>query len=92
MEILSIKKYNKHGIPDTVTQLVKNTEKLLDSSLTKFIDGITPVKCNYYTVDHLASITGIGDKTTMGPYSGATKYKVIKNYVGYSYPDEKILL
>ncbi len=90
MDIKSIRHYGKNvGLPEVVTRITKNTEEYLDSSLTKFINDVSPVICNYYTRDELASVTSIGDKTSFGPYSGATKYKVIKGYVAYSYPDEK---
>ena len=90
MEIKSIRKYgNNVALPEVVTQITKKTESYLDSSLTKFIDNISPVITNYYTRDELASVTSVGDNTSFGPYSGATKYKVIKDYIVYGYPEEK---
>lgn len=74
---------------DAVQNVIKNTEKILDSSLTQFIDGITPITVLYYSQDYLNSTAGVGDRSSLGPYSGATKYKAIKNYIGYGYPDEK---
>lgn len=89
MEIKNINGRNYNSIPTGVNTMIKKTEKFLDSSLTKFIDNITPIIMDYYAYDELASVTGVGDKTTYGPYSGATKYKVIKDYVGYGYVEER---
>lgn len=92
MEIKSLKTINGKdysSISNNVNTMIKKTEKFLDSSLTKFIDNITPIMMDYYAYDELASVTGVGDKTTFGPYSGATKYKVIKDYVGYGYTEER---
>nr|DAY42353.1 MAG TPA: hypothetical protein [Caudoviricetes sp.] len=89
MEIKNINGRNYNSIPTDVNTMIKKTEKFLDSSLTKFIDNITPIIMDYYAYDELASVTGVGDKTTYGPYSGATKYKVIKDYVGYGYTEER---
>ena len=89
MEIKNINGRNYNSIPTGINTMIKKTEKFLDSSLTKFIDNITPIIMDYYAYDELASVTGVGDKTTYGPYSGATKYKVIKDYVGYGYVEER---
>lgn len=89
MEIKNINGRNYSSIPSNVNTMIKKTEKFLDSSLTKFIDNITPIVMDYYAYDELASVTGVGDRTTFGPYSGATKYKVIKDYVGYGYTEER---
>lgn len=89
MEIKNINGRNYSSIPTGVNDMIKKTEKFLDSSLTKFIDNITPIIMDYYAYDELSSVTGVGDKTTFGPYSGATKYKVIKDYVGYGYTEER---
>lgn len=89
MEIKNINGRDYSSIPTSVHSMIKNTEKILDGSLTRFIDGATPIIMNYYSYDNLASVTGVGDKSTHGPYSGATKYKLIKDYIGYGYVDEK---
>lgn len=89
MEIKNINGRDYTSIPTSVHAMIKNTEKILDSSLTRFIDGATPIMMEYYTIDNLASVTGVGDRTTNGPYDGATKYKLIKDYIGYGYVDEK---
>ena len=68
--------------------IIKNTERYLDSSAVQFIDA-TPIICDYYSTDKLASVVSTGDKTTLGAFSGATKYKYIKDMVIYGYPEEK---
>ena len=68
--------------------IIKNTERYLDSSAVQFIEA-TPIICDYYSVDKLASVVSTGDKTTFGAFSGATKYKYIKDMVIYGYPEEK---
>ena len=89
MEIKSINGRGYTPMAKSVNTMIKKTEKFLDTSLTRFVDGSTPIIMNYYSQDHLASVTGVGDKTTFGPYSGATKYKVVKDFIGYGYTDEK---
>lgn len=89
MEIKFIKNVKDRDLSVPAHNIIKNTEKMLDTSVVKFIDSATPTITNYYSVDSLASVTGIGDKTTLGPYSGATKYKLIKDFVVYGYSEEK---
>ena len=52
--------------------IIKNTERYLDSSAVQFIEA-TPIICDYYSTDKLASVVSTGDKTTLGAFSGATK-------------------
>lgn len=85
MEIKNIKYDNR---AKTTTALIKNTERILDTSVTQFIEG-TPIECNYYSIDYEASSTGIGFGDDAGPFSGARKYNLIKNYIMYGYNEVK---
>lgn len=88
MEIKGLKR--KHNnISNSVNTMVKKVEGFLDTPLTQFIEGASPIVMDYYAYDNLASVVGIGDKLTKGPYSGATKYKYIKDYIGYGYVEER---
>lgn len=86
MEIKGVK-YSTLG--NTATSLLKNTERILDSSVTQFIDGATPIVCNYYSIDTNMSTTGIGFKDDAGAFSGARKYKFIRDYIMYGYNEVK---
>lgn len=89
MEIKNIKGRGYTNMSTSVNKMIKRTEQFLDSSLTKFVNDVTPIIMDYYSYDELSSTTGIGDKTTLGPYSGATKYRLIKDYIGYGYIEER---
>lgn len=89
MEIKGFRGRTLNPIPTSVNTMIKKAEGFLDTPLVQLIDGATPIIMDYYSYDKLASVTGVGDKLTKGPYSGATKYKYIKDYVGYGYSDER---
>lgn len=80
-EIKNIK-YNSRA--KTTTSLVKNAERVYDTSVTQFINA-TPIECNYYSYDNNMSTVGVGFKDDDGPMSGARKYNFIKDYVMYGF-------
>lgn len=86
-EIKNIR-YNNRAA--TVTAIIKNAERVLDSSITQFVEG-TPIECNYYSYDNDLSTVGVGFLDDDGPFSGARKYNFIKDYIMYGYNDVKEL-
>ena len=86
MEIKSIKNLSGSRA-QSVTNIVQNFEKKLDSKVTEFVEN-TPIECNYYSIDKTVSTTGPGFNDNAGYYSGAVKYNLIKNFVIYGYDDE----
>lgn len=84
--IKSISSSNNRG--ENVAGIINNLDKKLDTSVTQFVDG-TPTLCNYYAIDKELSTTGVGFNDNAGAYSGAVKYKLIKNFTIYGYEDEK---
>ena len=87
MEIKTIKSFSSDRAKN-VAGIIKNLDKKLDTSVTQFVDG-TPTLCNYYAIDKEKSTTGVGFNDNAGAYSGAVKYKLIKNFTLYGYEDEK---
>lgn len=85
MEIKSTKISNR---AQTATSIIKNTERVLNSSVTQFIDG-TPIECNYYSRDYEASSVGLGYRDNSNHFDGGVKYKFIKNYIMYGYNEVK---
>lgn len=73
-----------------VADIIKNTENILDTSVTQFLDA-TPMICDYLAIDKEATTSNIGTNDDAGPYSGARKYKLIENYVMYGHIDEKAI-
>ena len=71
-----------------VADIIRNTENVLDSSVTQFLDA-TPILCNYLAIDKEATTSNIGTRDDAGAYAGARKYKLIENYVMYGHVDEK---
>ena len=80
-EIKNIR-YNNRA--KSTTGIIKNAERVLDTSVTQFIKG-TPIECDYYSYDQDASSVGIGFKDDNGPFSGARKYNLIKDYIMYGF-------
>lgn len=80
-EIKNIK-YNNRA--QSATGILKNAERVLDSSVTQFIKG-TPIECDYYSYDKDASSIGVGFHDDNGPFSGARKYNYIKGYIMYGF-------
>lgn len=87
MEIKTIKTYSDNR-SENVAGIINNLDKKLDTSVTQFVDG-TPTLCNYYSVDKEVSTTGVGYMDNSGAFSGAVKYKLIKNFTIYGYDEEK---
>ena len=87
MEIKTIKSFSSNR-GENVAGIINNLDKKLDTSITQFVDG-TPTLCNYYAIDKELSTTGVGFNDNAGAYSGAVKYKLIKNFTIYGYEDEK---
>lgn len=85
MEIHSTK-YNSRA--QTATTIIKNSERILDSSAVQFIEG-TPIECNYYCIDTDASTTGRGFRDVDTRLGGAIKYNFIRNYVLYGFNEVK---
>ena len=71
-----------------VADIIRNTENVLDSSVTQFLDA-TPILCNYLAIDKEATTSNIVTRDDAGAYAGARKYKLIENYVMYGHVDEK---
>ena len=69
MEIHSTK-YNSRA--QTATTIIKNSERILDSSAVQFIEG-TPIECNYYCIDTDASTAGRGFRDVDTRLGGAIK-------------------
>lgn len=86
MEIKSIKNLSGNRA-QSVTNIIQNFEKKLDSRVTEFLDS-TPIECNYYSIDKISSTTGPGYNDNSGFYSGAVKYNLIKGFIMYGYDDE----
>ena len=86
MEIKSIKNLSGNRA-QSVTNIIQNFEKKLDSRVTEFLDN-TPIECNYYSIDKISSTTGPGYNDNSGYYSGAVKYNLIKGFIMYGYDDE----
>ena len=85
MEIHSTK-YNNRA--QTATTIIKNAERVLDSSAVQFIDA-TPIECNYYSIDTDASSVGRGFRDIDTRLGGAIKYNFIKNYILYGFNEVK---
>ena len=60
-----------------VADIIRNTENVLDSSVTQFLDA-TPILCNYLAIDKEATTSNIGTRDDAGAYAGARKYKLIE--------------
>ena len=71
-----------------VADIIRNTENILDTSVTQFLDA-TPILCNYLAIDKEATTSNVGTRDDAGAYAGARKYKLIDNYVMYGHVDEK---
>lgn len=84
-EIKNIR-YNNRA--QSTTGILKNAERVLDTSVTQFIKG-TPIECDYYSYDSNASSVGVGFRDDDGPFSGARKYNYIKDYIMYGFNSVK---
>lgn len=85
---MEIKRVNKTGLGRAATDLIKSNERVFNSSAVQFLEA-TPIECNYYSIDYDRSTVGIGFKDDAGPFSGARKYKFIKDYIMYGYNESK---
>lgn len=72
----------------TTTKITKETENILNTSAVQFLES-TPIIVDYYQYDVDKSTVGVGFRDTGGPFSGATKYKYIKDYIMYGFNDMK---
>lgn len=87
MEIKSIRSISGNSRAKSVTGIIKNTEKLLDSNISQFVEG-TPMECNYYSINKEVSTSGVGFNDNAGYYHGAVKYNLIRNFIIYGYSEE----
>lgn len=72
-------------VENTIKQVTENTH----SGMSSFIDNAQPMKTYWYHIHNPSSVSGVGFADNDGPYEGAVKYVLIKDYIAYGYPEER---
>lgn len=72
-------------VQNTLTRMTED----IGGNLSEFIDNAQPMKTYWYHIHRPTTVAGPGFDDNDGPYSGAVKYTLIKDYVCYGYMDER---